>query len=549
MSKLSRKWWTCTTLVETLILFCVHTHLIFSIENFGSIKYVYFATSLFHVILRGIGYRGTFTMTSDWFKSKLNTNMGLAYSFYLPQIFLMSLHINCEKNIPFFTDSSFSKIFLDYIFLVFCLSLLSLSIILCSNRLYKSFKIYIFLLIVFYFLIEKNLHCRHFSFHFPCVFFAILIFFLSRYFPSCFTYGEYSIVCQVIVLCSLMFLQKYYWKILPNKKLFSLQLSTRLMISVTLSCLVNILIYSFTFIFRRHFFENRCPFIFELFSFGFSSYFLLYFFKIALNLSNIFDVVLWLLNYIMVPSRIMILGWCFFVTLSTVFFVFCVYKYSFIVSSVIISRKFFHFAIVACYAPGVIFDDEFLSILSSFVLWLFCLIECVRLSKFTNFSLYIDRSLFPFLKPGCSTWFIIPNHFLLLIATSLPLWTVNFVYFGTFSNVSFASRIVYLFSTLVSVGIGDSVASIIGLKYGKNKVLQGKKSYEGLFASFISQFLLYGIIFRVFSGNIWFSYYDFVFLVCSGVTASIEAITMQEDNLIVPILSISLMIALFPNTY
>ena len=46
---------------------------------------------------------------------------------------------------------------------------------------------------------------------------------------------------------------------------------------------------------------------------------------------------------------------------------------------------------------------------------------------------------------------------------------------------------ILLMSGVLSVGIGDSFASIVGSKYGKLKLFKSKKTLEGLLASILSQ--------------------------------------------------------------
>ncbi|KII70676.1 Dolichol kinase [Thelohanellus kitauei] len=538
------KWWLGTTLLETLVLFSIHSIMIWKMNNFGTIKYCYLLTSLLQVVLRAVGYRGTWAMTSDWFKSKRHANMGLAYSFYLPQIFLMALHINYDLTIPFFRNSSFSPLIMDYIYISYCMNLIVITIIAFSESLYSS-KIFIIFLCLLYPIIELGVYNKHYSFHIPCIMFAVLVFYLSRYFPECFTYGEYSIFCQVIVLNSLLLFQKYYIKIIPYKKLFKIQLSTSIILSCIFASFATIVIYSLSnALYNRA--AHRWGILFEFFSFICSCSVLLLSLQIALARQNIIQLLKWFLDYIFVSHRFCLVMWLLFCVLITIVYLWIVFKNPNICQATIL-RKFFHFIVVFAYIPAIILDVEFLSIASSLMLWLFCVNEAIRLSKFTKISSVINSGITPYLTKS-NSWFIVPNHFLLLIATSLPLWTMNFVYFGSFSNSHNAYRKIYLLSTLGSVGIGDAVASVVGVKFGRHKLCLGRKSIEGMLASIVFQFTFFAILFRIFSKTIFPLYFDLIFLICAVVTSLLEALTMQEDNIIVPVITISLMIALFPST-
>ncbi|KAF0993121.1 hypothetical protein HZS_4855 [Henneguya salminicola] len=540
-----KKWWLGTTLLETVILFIGHTWLIINLPCFGSIRWVYFIISFFHVVLRAIGYRGTLEMTSEWFRSKKNSNMGLAYAFYLPQIFLMAMHRNYEKNYPYFADSTYSKIFMDYIFISFCMNLATITVICFSKTLYRSKKICIALLVILWIFLQFNINNHHYSYHFACILFVILVFVLSKYFNDCFSFGEYSIFCQALVLSLLIILQKYYWKLFPTKKQFQLQLSSRILLSSVLACFFSIIIYSSISFLSRKLSKNIGKLL-EIICLLISFIFLLLILQISLDLKTPLDVFSWFIEYSNSKGRIILLLWWLFSSGLAFIFIYNVYTNKFFIKNVVILRKVFHIFIVICYIPGVILDEELLCIATSGLLWLFCIAECIRLSSFTSMGSRLNQYIIPFLKEGCASWFIIPNHFLLLISVSLPIWIINFIYFGDYTKVLLAHRLNFLLSCIICVGIGDATASIIGVRYGKHKISSGRKTYEGVIASFIIQFIFYASVFRIFSGILSPTYFDFVYFFCSLTTSIIEGLTLQEDNIILPILSISQMIALLP---
>ena len=73
---------------------------------------------------------------------------------------------------------------------------------------------------------------------------------------------------------------------------------------------------------------------------------------------------------------------------------------------------------------------------------------------------------------------LVLTNLYLLSGVSLPLWITT--------DLQKADRIL-LMSGVLSVGIGDSFASIVGSKYGKLKLFKSKKTLEGLLASILSQ--------------------------------------------------------------
>lgn len=90
-------------------------------------------------------------------------------------------------------------------------------------------------------------------------------------------------------------------------------------------------------------------------------------------------------------------------------------------------------------------------------------------------------------------------------------------------------------SGIITVGIGDSFASIIGSRYGRHKFFGAKKSVEGSLALIVSQilvflFLDYLSLFNLYNLN------NILFVLVSLLLSSyVEAFTCDNDNLILPI--------------
>ena len=109
-----------------------------------------------------------------------------------------------------------------------------------------------------------------------------------------------------------------------------------------------------------------------------------------------------------------------------------------------------------------------------------------------------------------------------------------------------------LYSSPLCIGIGDSFASIIGSKFGKNRlIMNSKKTLEGFLASILSQTAFIKIL-EVFELIVisqktlmimdpWcINFHAVVVLVIITVSA-MEVITTQVDNIALPILMYSLL--------
>ena len=75
------------------------------------------------------------------------------------------------------------------------------------------------------------------------------------------------------------------------------------------------------------------------------------------------------------------------------------------------------------------------------------------------------------------------THIYLLIGCSAPLWLSS-----SSSSITNESKLL-LASGVITVGIGDSFASIGGYYFGAHKWPNSSKSYEGTLCSFVSQLM------------------------------------------------------------
>ena len=88
---------------------------------------------------------------------------------------------------------------------------------------------------------------------------------------------------------------------------------------------------------------------------------------------------------------------------------------------------------------------------------------------------------------------------------------------------------------MITVGIGDSCASIVGSKFGKHKYLDSKKSLEGTLALALSQILTFVLLdyFKLFN---LYELNNFTFVATSVMLSSFtEAFTNDNDNIVLPI--------------
>jgi diacylglycerol kinase (CTP) len=123
------------------------------------------------------------------------------------------------------------------------------------------------------------------------------------------------------------------------------------------------------------------------------------------------------------------------------------------------------------------------------------------------------------------------------------LAALSFMLAGATINIFIFPRpVVYL--SLLFLGIADPVASFIGIRYGKDKLI-GNKSLQGSFAAFAVCFLITAVFL------IWqHLMMERLFIVCLlsgliGAVSELMPVWKLDDNLVFPVLSAFLLTGLF----
>ena len=123
------------------------------------------------------------------------------------------------------------------------------------------------------------------------------------------------------------------------------------------------------------------------------------------------------------------------------------------------TRKLFHLLIVAVFSLGILKDKRFLFLCSFGIFILFALVEAVRFYRIgERVNRVLAENILIFLDEKDKNSKLILSHIYLLFGFSYPIWVSSFDRFNLAD-----------LSGLITVGIGDSFASLIGSKFGKHK--------------------------------------------------------------------------------
>lgn len=232
----------------------------------------------------------------------------------------------------------------------------------------------------------------------------------------------------------------------------------------------------------------------------------------------LFDVI----NFLLDSNRIFLFIYCLFVC---VFFILASTYWKGLSSfPITIQRKLFHFMAFFVFVPPAKFDSNWLSFALSLAIFLFLIIESLRITKFPYISNLIEDYVHSFLDKEDSGELIL-THIYLLVGCGVPV---------LISKQNKIGEVIKMCGICI-LTIGDTFASAIGTKFGKHKWFDTNRSIEGTTAAIISTwFSLFITSLNSGSGLKIF----FEMLIPSFLASLDEAFTSQIDNLILPFIFI-----------
>ena len=186
-------------------------------------------------------------------------------------------------------------------------------------------------------------------------------------------------------------------------------------------------------------------------------------------------------------------------------------------------RKLFHALVVIVMVSGLHMDPEFTNFASLVVLAAFIYVEYIRSYDIRPISKLINGAFAKFTDEKDQGSLVLTNIYL-LIGTFLPLWITP--------EAKSVNKLILL-SGVLSIGIGDSAASIVGSRMGHLKwPYSPTKSIEGTAASIIAQLVFLQLLFL---NNFMEYQFGLGVLLPVILTALLEAHTTQVDNIILPL--------------
>lgn len=186
-------------------------------------------------------------------------------------------------------------------------------------------------------------------------------------------------------------------------------------------------------------------------------------------------------------------------------------------------RKFFHAVAVLMFVPGYLLDAELMHLSFSVAISALIMIEYIRYFRLWPVGDQIQGFLTQFLdKRDAGT--AILSHLYLLLGCAFPVWLNRIP-----NKVTVAGLL-----GVLTLGVGDSMASLVGFRIGHTKWPNSSKSIEGTIAFCTSLFLCLSFLDPTPGGL-------FNGAITSILTGLLEAFSEQNDNLVIPLYALGLL--------
>ncbi|XP_062224091.1 dolichol kinase EVAN-like [Phragmites australis] len=198
----------------------------------------------------------------------------------------------------------------------------------------------------------------------------------------------------------------------------------------------------------------------------------------------------------------------------------------------ILLRKYYHLVAVLIFSPAVIFQPAFLDLAFGAAFGVFLILEMIRIWEIYPLGRAVHQFMNSFTDHRDSEILIV-SHFSLLLGCALPKWMSS----------GLNDRPLAPFAGILSLGIGDTMASMIGYKYGVLRWSKtGKKTIEGTAAGITSVLAACSILVSLLASSGYILSQNWLsLLIAVTLSGLLEAYTAQLDNAFIPLVFYSLL--------
>lgn len=241
------------------------------------------------------------------------------------------------------------------------------------------------------------------------------------------------------------------------------------------------------------------------------------------------EVIQWLVNFILASeARVQLLGaWvaALFTTAPIMFWLSLGNKIS--LNS---RRKLWHFMLVGCLAyPAFIDEPVFTAIALVGSIFVFMAVEILRCTRLTFIGEFLHKHLQLFQDEKDLKGPLNLSYIFLLVGVSIPLL------YGIAVDDVISIR---SFIGLVTLGLGDSLASIVGKAYGKTKWKDGTRTLEGTITFIVVTFVGFGAVdYFILPEGHRVTNWENLFIV-SILSGALEGASTLNDNILIPCMAV-----------
>ncbi|CAM8938900.1 unnamed protein product [Rhodiola kirilowii] len=198
----------------------------------------------------------------------------------------------------------------------------------------------------------------------------------------------------------------------------------------------------------------------------------------------------------------------------------------------ILLRKYYHLMVVCMFLPAVIYQPMFLDLAFGAAMAVFLVLEIIRIWRMWPLGQLVHQFMNAFTDHRDSDILIV-SHFSLLLGCALPIWMSS----------GYNDRPLAPFAGILSLGIGDTKASMVGYKYGVLRWSKaGKKTIEGTAVGITSMLAACLTLLPLLASTGYLvteNWFPLLFAVT--VSGLLEAYTAQLDNAFIPLVFYSLL--------
>ncbi|XP_055308578.1 dolichol kinase isoform X2 [Sitodiplosis mosellana] len=204
------------------------------------------------------------------------------------------------------------------------------------------------------------------------------------------------------------------------------------------------------------------------------------------------------------------------------------------------TRKIFHVLIVLVFVPGIVYQCAFIYVSSGIALALLIVLETMRIIQLSPVYNVLDNSVKCFIDEK-DAGLVALTPIYLLMGCSLPLW-LHPCPCDLTDSAGF--ELLPLMAGVISVGIGDTAASIVGSKFGTHQLpflsSHCQKTAEGTISGIVAQSLVLPLL--IYYGLVHYSAFAVLkYLIAITTSSLVETYTDQIDNLVLPLITFILL--------